>query len=110
MIFRYYVREYTIPDTALVRLTPLCVDASLLSPCTVWSVGLGLPTGIWVGLQAARSRLNVGGWTGAVGVAMLVASLGCLGLGFSNLIGLGLGLLVGSAGMALVSAHVRFEK
>lgn len=103
----------TIPllmGIGLARLLPLCVDGSPLSFCAALGVGMGLPTGIWLGLQGMHSGLNARGWAGAVGIAMLMASLGCIGLGLSSIVGVGVGLLIGSAGMAVVSARVRFGK
>lgn len=84
-----------------------CADASLLSFCTGAGVTVGLLTGIWVGLQAARAELGWGELLGAAGVALLAASMGCVGLGLTQLMGLGAGLIGGSVGAALIQSRSR---
>lgn len=86
---------------------PQCANASLFSFCTGAGVMLGLMTGIWVGLQAARAALGRVEFLSAAGVAFLAASMGCVGLGLTQLIGLGAGMLGGSVGMAFIQARLR---
>lgn len=89
----------------VTRMMPQCADASLFSVCTGAGVMLGLMTGIWVGFQAARAALGRVEFLSAAGVAFLAASMGCLGLGLAQLIGLGAGILGGNIGVALIQSR-----
>lgn len=88
-------------------MIPQCADASLFSFCTGAGVMLGLLTGIAVSLQTARIALGRVEFLGAAGVAFLAASMGCVGLGLTQLIGLGAGLIGGSVGVALIQSRSR---
>jgi hypothetical protein len=81
----------------LGRLIPDCSHAPLISLCSAMCLGVGLPSGVWLGAQAARGRFGFGGVMAAVGIAVTAASLGCVGLGAAGIVGAGLGLLFGGA-------------
>jgi hypothetical protein len=78
-------------------VAPDCANAPLLSVCTAASLGLGLPSGLWLGRRLARREASLSTWIAATGIAMLAASLGCIGLGVAGLTGTIVGLLIGTA-------------
>lgn len=79
------------------RVLPNCADAPLLSACTAACLGIGLPSGIWLGRRLAQRTAPASAWLAASGIAILAASLGCVGLGLAGLSGTIVGLLVGTA-------------
>lgn len=81
----------------IARVAPDCGDARLVSVCTAACLGLGLPSGIWLGHRLARREAPISTWVAATSIATLAASLGCIGLGFAGLTGAIIGLLVGAA-------------
>lgn len=81
----------------VARVAPGCVGGPFPSLCAGLCFATGLPAGMWLGLRAARGRLDVVSRVAAVGVAILAASLGCVGLGTAGVVGAALGLLLGSA-------------
>lgn len=78
-------------------VAPDCANAPLLSMCTAACLCLGLPSGIWLGRRLARREASGSTWFAATGVAMLAASLGCVGLGVAGLTGTLIGLAIGTA-------------
>jgi len=86
----------------VARLVPACADAPLLSACTLVCLALGLSCGVWLGRRLAERAAPPWAWLGAVGIAVLAASLGCVGLGIAGVCGTSIGLLLGS-----LSAQVR---
>lgn len=78
-------------------VAPDCANAPLFSMCTATCLGLGLPSGIWLGRRLARREASGSTWIAAVGIAALAASLGCVGLGFAGITGTIIGLLLGTA-------------
>lgn len=93
-----------VAGLVVARMDPGCVGAPLLSPCAVLCFATGLPAGVWLGLRAARGRLDALSRTAAVVVAVLAASLGCVGLGAAGVVGAALGLMLGSVPLVW---HVR---
>jgi hypothetical protein len=82
------------------RLAPWCTSAGLVPACTVACAVAGGAAGVWLGVRLARGRAGLGAWAVTGLVALLAASLGCVGLGLAAA-GAGAGLLVGGAGGAL---------
>lgn len=85
------------------RLAPGCAGATLFSLCTAVSVGVGLPSGVWLGVRAAGGTAGASGWLLAAGISILAASLGCVGLGVAGILGAALGLLLGAASATAVA-------
>jgi hypothetical protein len=56
----------------VARVAPECVGAPVLSPCAGLCFAASLPAGMWLGLRAARGRLDVVGRVAAVGVASIL--------------------------------------
>lgn len=88
----------------LRRLAPACADAPLVSLCTAVCLAVGVPSGLWLGVRAARARLGTADALTATGVATLASSLGCVGLGVAGVVGAALGLALGGA-LTLVPAR-----
>ncbi|WP_437549943.1 hypothetical protein WME97_05405 [Sorangium sp. So ce367] len=88
---------------AAARVAPACADAPLLSVCTAVCLGIGVPSGVWLGVRLVRGSAPASTWLGASGIAVLAASLGCAGLGISGLIGAGAGLVLGAASAKVLS-------
>jgi hypothetical protein len=88
----------------VARLAPDCADASLMSWCTAVCLGVGIPSGAWLGSRLARDTATSATWLAAGGVAVLAASLGCAGLGLAGLVGAAAGLALGAVS---VQAFVR---
>jgi hypothetical protein len=80
----------------VARLATGCAEAPLLSWCTAVCLGIGLPSGVWLGSRLARGTATGATRLAAVGVAILAASLGCAGLGLAGLVGAAAGLAVGA--------------
>lgn len=85
-----------VAGLVVARLAPGCAEAPLLSWCTAVCLGIGLPSGAWLGSRLARGTATSATWLAAGGVAILAASLGCAGLGLSGLVGATAGLAVGA--------------
>jgi hypothetical protein len=81
----------------VARVAPSCAGAPLFSLCTAVCLGVGIPSGIWLGLRAARGAAGGSSWLTAAGISVLAASLGCVGLGLAAVVGSALGLLFGAA-------------
>jgi hypothetical protein len=81
----------------LRRFFPACAGAPLVSLCTAVCLVVGLPSGLWLGVRAARARVGTADALTATAVATLAASLGCVGLGVAGVVGAGLGLALGGA-------------
>jgi hypothetical protein len=77
------------------RLNPSCADAPLWSLCTGLCLGFGLPSGLLLGLRAGRGNWGAASTGMALSIAVLVASLGCVGLGLSAVAGASVGLVLG---------------
>jgi hypothetical protein len=88
----------------LGRWLPDCAGASLLSACTAICLGVGLPSGIWLGYQSAKAQFGLVGSLTATGIAVLAASLGCSGLGTAGLAGAVAGV-VGGRLIAVLPAY-----
>lgn len=80
----------------VARVAPHCAAAPLLSACTAICLSVGVPSGLWLGLRLARRKATARTWVAAVGIAILAASLGCVGLGLAGLSGTIIGLLLGT--------------
>ena len=79
----------------VARLAPECATAPLVSWCTALSIGFGAPAGLWLGYRLVTGQQHLGAWCAGGGVAVLAASLGCMGLGVAGLLGVSAGLLLG---------------
>ncbi len=79
----------------VARFAPECASAPLFSACTVLSLAIGTPAGLWLGFRMSRGTSASAEWFGAGGVAVLAATLGCVGLGVAGLLGVSAGLLLG---------------
>jgi hypothetical protein len=86
---------------ALGRLSPACANAPLWSLCTAICLAVGLPSGLWLGIRAARRNFGLTGVLTATSVAALAASLGCAELGVAGIVGAGVGLALGAAATVL---------
>jgi hypothetical protein len=86
----------------VARVVPNCADAPVFSVCTAVCLGIGLPSGVWLGRGLARKAAPASAWFGAAGIAALAASLGCVGLGLAGLTGAILGLVLGAASAGAV--------
>jgi hypothetical protein len=80
----------------ILEVAPSCAGQPLVSWCTAIAIGVGLPSGAWIGLRAMRREVHVS-WLTALGIAVIAASLGCVGLGVAGIVGVVAGLLVGGA-------------
>jgi hypothetical protein len=94
-----------IAGLVVARVAPGCAGAPLVSVCTAISLAVGVPSGAWLGLHLGRGTAPLSAWLAASGIAVLAASLGCIGLGLAGILGAGVGLLVGG-GSALLVARV----
>jgi hypothetical protein len=56
----------------------------MLSACMGTGVALGIPSGLWMGARVARDRSGIATGLIATGIAVLAASLGCIGLGMAG--------------------------
>jgi hypothetical protein len=94
-----------ITGLAVGRFAPGCAGAPLFSACTAVCLCFGVLAGVWLGLRTARGTAGPPSWLAAAGVSILVASLGCVGLGIAGIVGAAVGLVVGTAsGAAAVRA------
>lgn len=87
----------------MARVAPSCAGAPLWSLCTAVSLAIGIPSGAWLGLRAARGAASATSWLTAAGISVLAASLGCVGLGVAGVAGAAIGLLVGAASATVVA-------
>ena len=87
------------------RIEPDCNDYALASWCTAACLAVGVAAGAWAGARALRQHASFASWLTSIAIALLVASLGCIGLGLAGVVGAGAGLLAGSA---LAPAALRF--
>jgi hypothetical protein len=90
-----------VAGLALGRLSPACANAPLWSSCTAICLTVGVPSGLWLGVRAARGKFGVTGSLMATGVATLAASLGCVELGIAGIGGVAVGLALGATVTAL---------
>jgi hypothetical protein len=96
---RYGLLAGALPLVAglvVARLAPSCAGAPLVSWCTAVCLGVGIPSGVWLGSRLARGTATGATWLATGGVAILAASLGCAGLGLAGLLGATAGLAVGA--------------
>jgi hypothetical protein len=82
------------------RWAPGCANAPLFSACSALCLAVGLPAGIWLGLQGVRGPCDLTRTLNASAIAVLAASLGCVGLGVAGIAGATIGVLVGSLSAA----------
>lgn len=86
-----------VTGLVVARLAPNCAHASVASWCTAVCLGVGLPSGFWLGSRLARGTATTATRLASGGVAIVAASLGCVGLGVAGLFGATAGLAVGAA-------------
>lgn len=95
-----------IAGLIVARFAPSCANAPFISLCTAVCLGLGVPSGVWLGARLAKGTASASTWLTASGIAVLAASLGCAQLGLAGLVGIAVGLFVGAASAkALVQAR-----
>ncbi|WP_437709676.1 hypothetical protein WMF45_34550 [Sorangium sp. So ce448] len=87
----------------VARIAPSCAGAPLVSVCTAVCLGVGLPSGGWLGRRLARRAAPTSTWLAASGIALLAASLGCAGLGLTGLLAAAVGLVLGAASASALS-------
>lgn len=80
----------------VARAAPSCAEAELLSLCTALCLGIGIPSGLWLGHRLAKGTAPASVWLTASGISVLAASLGCIGLGVAGLAGAITGLALGT--------------
>jgi hypothetical protein len=86
-----------VAGVVVARVAPSCADAPVASLCTAMCLGVGLPSGLWLGRRLARGSVSSAStWLAAGGIAMMAASLGCAGLGLAGLFGASAGLALGA--------------
>ncbi|WP_437276024.1 hypothetical protein WME90_32890 [Sorangium sp. So ce375] len=103
---RYGLLAGALPLVAgllVARIAPSCAGAPLVSVCTAVCLGVGLPSGVWLGRRLARGAAPASTWLAASGIAVLAASLGCAGLGLTGLLGAAVGLVLGVASASALS-------
>lgn len=86
-----------VTGLAVARWAPSCAGAPLVSVCTAVCLGVGVPSGAWLGWRVAGGGVTRGTFLGAGAIAMLAASLGCASLGLAGLLGAAAGLALGAA-------------
>jgi hypothetical protein len=90
----------TLAALALCRFAPACPPGVALGLC----VGAGLVSGALVGRVAIeRSKAPWQHWTAVAIVAALTATLGCIGLGFGNVVGAATAIALGTAAATALS-------
>lgn len=87
----------------IARLAPSCVGAPLASLCTAVCLVIGSSSGVWLGIQIAQRRSGAANWLTACGISVLAASLGCVRLGVAGVLGVAIGVLMGSAASVMLS-------
>ena len=105
---RYGLVAGTVPLIAglvVARIAPAFAGAPLVSASAAVCLGVGVPSGAWLGFQLARGASAPSTWLAAGAVAALAASLGCVGLGVAGIAGAVAGLVVGAAAAAVVVAR-----
>lgn len=88
------IAVYAIPD---------CADPEYFILCAAVSLSAGAASGIWLGLRIGRQQSGLVSGAFAAGIAILAASLGCIGLGVAGVVGAGVGILLGGAGAVAVA-------
>jgi hypothetical protein len=81
----------------LGRVAPECASADLFSACTAFSVLVGGAAGAIVAVREAARPSASRGWATAGAVATLAASMGCIRLGVTSVLGVALGMVIGRA-------------
>lgn len=87
----------------VARVAPAWGSAPAFSGCAALCFAAGGAAGSWLGVRTARSRAGFMGWATAACIALLAASLGCIGLGVPGVVGASVGLLLGGAGASLIT-------
>ena len=91
----------------LGRLAPPgSIDTQLFSLSTAACVLLGIPSGVWLGQRSARRQVRLTSGLTAALVSVLAASLGCIALGTSALVGVIVGLLLGATLACILTPRV----
>jgi hypothetical protein len=65
--------------------------------CTQICIGFAFVAGLWLGARLAQQRARLGPCLVIITIALATASLGCLDLGVSGMIGIAIGLALASA-------------
>jgi hypothetical protein len=85
-----------IAGVVVARVAPSCASAPVNSMCTAICLGVGLPSGLWLGRRLARGAASASTWLAAGGIAVMASSLSCAGLGLAGLFGAAAGLALGT--------------
>jgi len=91
------------------RMGHFCTGESCMSWCIPACIAAGLLGGAYVGTLGVRQRSGPGYWLSASAITLMVGALGCSCVGYSGMLGLGLGYGV-LACAALVTASLRPAK
>jgi pheromone shutdown protein TraB len=81
----------------VASLAPECANAPMISLCTAVCAATGAVSGAIIGLRAVHRRADLVSFLTASGIAVLAASMGCVGLGAAGVIGASAGLVAGGA-------------
>jgi hypothetical protein len=73
-----------------------CGSAGSASLCTAFAALVGIGAGALIAVREARQRDHFWSWVTAGAIATLAASLGCLRLGLLGLVGVMVGMAVGT--------------
>lgn len=81
----------------VARFAPECANAPLLSICTALCAATGIASGVIISVRTTRGHGDLVSVATASCIAMLAASMGCVGLGAAGVLGASMGLLVGAS-------------
>ena len=80
-----------------------CAGEVSISWCIAACGAAGVPSGAWLGARLARSAVPTSSWLATSGIAVLAASVGCLGFGLAGILGVAAGLGTGITSSRLLS-------
>jgi hypothetical protein len=86
-----------VAGLVVAHIAPLCPFPAMAPLCSIAGATAGVFGGFWLGVRERRSRAAARSWVMAGVVGALAASLGCLELGLSGLLGATMGIAFGSA-------------
>jgi hypothetical protein len=81
----------------VVQMAPSCPFPAMTPLCSIVGAAAGVVGGLWLGIRERRSGAAARSWAVAGAVGALAASLGCLELGLSGIVGATIGIAIGSA-------------
>jgi hypothetical protein len=84
-----------------------CTGSQCVSWCLPACIAGGLLAGGAVSVVGVRERRGLGYWLSSSAITLLVGALGCSCVGFSGMIGLGMGFLLVTVGCAVAASMRR---